>query len=146
MRYILALASVFVLTASAAHAHVTVSPVQSSQGSTETYTLNVPTEGASATTSVELDVPSDVTVLEVTAPAEQYRVVRADGRIVGITWQVDVPPGESRRVVFVTRNPAAGVQIAWNVHQLFADGSRRDWVEAAGSKRPAPRTQLAPKP
>jgi hypothetical protein len=142
----LSLATAFVLMASVAHAHITVSPVQSSSGSKETYTLNVPTEGAIATTTVELDVPPDVTILEVTAPAEQYRMVKAEGRVVGIIWQVEVPPGEGRKLVFVAQNPGAGAQIEWKVHQLFADGSRRDWVEAAGSKRPAPRTLLGPKP
>jgi hypothetical protein len=146
VRRFVALVGALVLIASLAHAHITISPVQSSQGSDETYALNVPTEGASATTSVELDIPPDVTILEVTAPAEQYRIVKADGRVVGVIWRMEVPPGEGRKLVFVARNPGGGSQIEWKVHQLFADGSRRDWIEAAGSHRPAPRTQLAPKP
>jgi uncharacterized protein YcnI len=146
LRYILPIAAAFALMAGVAHAHITVTPVPSSPASKETYTLNVPTEGAVATTSVELDVPSDVTVVDVTAPAEQYRLLKAEGRVVGIIWQVEVPPGEGRKLVFVAQNPSAGAQIEWKVHQLFADGSRRDWVEAAGSKRPAPRTLLGPRP
>ena len=146
MRYILPIAVAFAFTAGVAQAHITVSPLQSSSGSRETYTLNVPTEGSSATTSVELDVPSDVTVVEVAAPTEQYRLLKAEGRVVGIIWQVEVPPGEGRKLVFVAQNPSSGAQIEWKVHQLFADGSRRDWVEAAGSTRPAPRTLLGPKP
>jgi uncharacterized protein YcnI len=146
LRYILPIAAVFSLMAGMAHAHITVSPVQSSPGTRETYTLNVPSEGTVATTSVELDVPSDVTVVEVTATAEQYRLLKAEGRVVGIIWQIEVPPGEGRKLVFVAQNPSDGAQIEWKVHQLFADGSRRDWVEAVGSKRPAPRTLLGPKP
>lgn len=144
MRYILPTALAFVLMASSAYAHITVSPLRSGPGAKETYTLNVPTEGPTATSAVELDVPPGVTILEVTAPAEQYRLLKAEGRVVGIVWQVDVPPGEGRKLVFVAQNPGVGAQIEWKVHQLFADGSRRDWVEAAGSKRPAPRTQLDP--
>jgi hypothetical protein len=146
VRYALPLAIALTLVASIAHAHVTVSPAQSSAGMKVAYTLNVPTEGASATTSVELDIPLDVAILEVMAPAEEYRLLKAEGRIVGIVWQVVVPPGEGRKIVFVAQNPGAGAQIEWKVHQLFADGSRRDWVEAVGSKRPAPRTLLGPKP
>jgi hypothetical protein len=107
--------------------------------------LTVPTEGASATTSVELEVPAEVTVVEVKGGAGDYRTVKADGRIVSVVWSVQIPPGDSRQLVFVARNPSRSAEIQWKAHQVFADGSRRDWVEPPGAGRqPAPRTRLEP--
>lgn len=48
----------------AAMAHVTVRPRESHAGAEERYFVRVPTEGAVATTSVHLEVPEGVTVLE----------------------------------------------------------------------------------
>src|SRR6266508_4754603 len=64
-------AAVLLATGTVALAHVTVAPRQSKTGATERYTVRVPTEGQVMTTSVELEVPSGVTVVEV-VPGKDY--------------------------------------------------------------------------
>jgi uncharacterized protein YcnI len=128
-----------------AQAHVTVSPSESTPGKTETYTFNVPTEGKSPTTAVELEVPPEMTIISVSGPESGYTLTRSADRIVGITWRVNIPPGGDQQLVLVARNPTApsfGVQ--WKVHQRFADGTSADWVDPPPA-RPAPRTRVLPK-
>lgn len=133
------------LVAGGALAHVLIAPTASEMGKQETYTLTVPTEGASATTGVELEVPSEVTVVSVSAPAADYTLTRDEGRIIGITWHVHIPPGDEKQLVFVAQNPQGPTRtIRWKVHQLFADGTRADWVDPPPS-RPAPSTRLSGK-
>ncbi len=72
---------VFVLlTAATAGAHVTVWPQQSQVGAGERYRVRAPTEGQVATTSVELEVPPDVTVTGVLVGAAPYEVRREGHR------------------------------------------------------------------
>jgi uncharacterized protein YcnI len=131
-----------VLTAAIVDAHVTVAPRESQAGAVEKYTVRVPTEGQVATTSVELEVPADVTITEVVAGAAFSYDVRRDGnRIVAITWKQDIPPKASGEFVFLARNPAGG-QIAWKARQRFADGTSADWVGVEGDRRPASVTKI----
>ena len=126
-----------------AQAHVRITPGESKVGATETYTARVPTEGKVATTSVQLDVPDGVTVVSALAPAgATYDLKRDGGRIVAITWTVDIKPGEASQLSFVARIPNAGEQIAWKAHQRYADGTSSDWIGAAGTRQPALVTKL----
>ena len=135
------------LIASNAFAHVTVRPRESKPGTTETYTVRVPTEGKVATTSVVLDVPQGVTIDSV-APADGVtsELKRAADRVVAITWTVTISPGENKEFVFVAKNPSAGTEIAWKAHQRYADGTSSEWVGAAGTRQPAPVTKLTAAP
>jgi len=140
-----AMALALVLLPATAQAHVTVSPSESTPGKTETYTFNVPTEGKSPTTAVELEVPPEMTVISVNGPETAYTLTRSGDRIVGVTWRVNIPPGGAQQLVVVARNPmqpSFGVQ--WKVHQRFADGTSADWVDPPPA-RPAPRTRVLPK-
>jgi len=128
-----------VLAATAAHAHVTIRPREAKAGVTETYTMRVPTEGKVATTSVELEVPDGVTINSAPGASEQKK---SGDRAISITWTVDIEPAQSQELTFVARNPTAGSEIAWKVHQRYADGTSSDWVEPAGSRRPGPVTKL----
>lgn len=139
------MALALVLLPATAQAHVTVSPSESTPGKTETYTFNVPTEGKSPTTAVELEVPSEMTIISVSGPQTAYTLTRSADRIVGVAWRVDIPPGGAQQLVVVARNPTEpsfGVQ--WKVHQRFADGTSADWVDPPPA-RPAPRTRVLPK-
>ncbi len=140
------LAVAFVLSAAVvAQAHVTVWPRESRAGAGERYTVRVPTEGKVATTSVELEVPSDVTVTGVLAPnGYTYEAKREKDRIVSITWKQEIKPGEYGEFVFFARNPKNAEQIAWKVRQRLADGTSVDWVGPAGDRRPASVTRLTP--
>lgn len=139
------LAAAFALAAAvAAQAHVTVWPRESRAGAGERYTVRVPTEGKVATTSVELEVPPDVTVTGVLVPSGYtYEVKREKDRIVAITWKQEIKPGEYGEFVFFARNPKAA-QIAWKVKQRHADGTSADWVGPEGDRRPASITKLTP--
>lgn len=128
-------------------AHVGVRPRESKPGAEERYTVRVPTEGAVATTSVRLDIPEGVTILEVEkASGESFEVDRKGDRIVAITWKRNIPPKETSEFFFRARNPQTGAEIAWKAHQHFADGTHTAWVEPAGGKRPGPLTKLTDTP
>lgn len=126
-------------------AHVTVWPRETRAGAGERYTVRVPTEGKTATTSIELEVPPGVTVTGVLVPnGYSYEVKREGERIVSITWKQEIKPGEYGEYVFFARNPKDGDQIAWKVKQRLADGTSADWVGPAGDRRPASVTKLGP--
>jgi len=131
---------------SVVHAHVSITPRESTQGATEKYTVRIPTEGKVATTAAELDVPEGVIVETLLAPAGwKYEVKRKDDRIVAITWQTDVKPGEFIEVAFVARNPRQGKEIVWTLRQRFADGTVTDWTTGPQGARPTAVTRLAPR-
>lgn len=138
-----AIAAAIVLASAPARAHVVVFPQQSQAGASERYTVRVPTEGQVATTSVELEVPAEMTVSGVLVGGGfTYDVRREGNRIVAITWKQEIKPGEIGEFVFFARNPKTG-QIAWKAHQRFADGTAADWVGVEGDRRPASVTRLA---
>ena len=131
-----------VVAGSIVSAHVTVWPQESRSGAGERYTVRVPTEGKVTTTSVELEVPTDVVVSGVLVGAGYtYEVRRENDRIVAITWKQEIKPAEYGEFVFFARNPKAA-QIAWKVRQRYADGTSADWFGVEGDRRPASVTRL----
>ena len=131
------------LVPSFAGAHVSVRPRESKPGVEERYTVRVPTEGTVATTHVILEIPSDVTVLEVVpADGATFEVTKQGGRISAITWRKQIAPKAFAEFVFRARNPMTN-EIAWKAHQHFSDGSVADWIGPAGDKRPASVTKLS---
>jgi len=143
MKKSLLFATLVVLVPSLAMAHVSVRPRESKSGAEEQYTVRVPTEGAVATTHVVLEIPADVTVLEV-LPAEgaTFETAKQGDRITSITWRKAIPPKASAEFAFRARNPVAA-EIAWKAHQHFSDGTVADWIGAAGVSRPASVTKLS---
>ena len=142
MRRAVITALVMIAFTAAVRAHVTVWPQQSQAVASERYTVRVPTEGQVATTSVELEVPADVTVTGVLVGSGYTYEARKEGtRIVAITWKQEVKPAEVAEFVFFARNPKA-TQIAWKAHQRFADGTSADWTGVEGDRRPAAVTRL----
>ena len=131
--------------AAIAGAHVTVSPRESKAGATQKYLVRVPTEGKVSTVSVDLEIPSDVEITEVSAPAgATHEEKRQAGRIIAITWTIEIKPGDMAELPFTATNPTSGASISWKAHQHFADGTTTDWSGAVGQPRPAARTTLAP--
>jgi uncharacterized protein YcnI len=127
----------------AANAHVSITPRQSTTGATEKYTIRIPTEGKVATTGAEIEFPAGVIVETIQAPMGwKYDVKRQDDRIVSMTIQADVKPGEFIEVGFVARNPRSGTQIVWTLRQRFADGTVTDWTKGPNGVRPTAVTQL----
>jgi hypothetical protein len=72
-------------------------------------------------------------------------VKRQDDRIVSMSIQADVKPGEFIEVGFVARNPRSGERIVWTLRQRFADGTVTDWTTGPnGAPRPTAVTRLTP--
>jgi uncharacterized protein YcnI len=132
------------LSATAADAHIIIRPREATVGATEMYTMRVPPEGKVATTSVELDVPDGVTIVTINAAAGSFEQKKSGDRTTSITWKVDIQAAQAQKLTFVATNPTSGSEIAWRVHQRYADGTSSDWVEPAGSRRPGPVTKLLP--
>ena len=129
----------------AAEAHVRITPAESKAGATETYSARVPTEGTVATTSVQLDVPDGVMIVSASAPAgASYELNKEGDRIVAVVWTTAITPGNVAMLSFVARNPNAGDQIVWKVHQRYEDGTSSEWTGPAGTRGPAPVTTLLP--
>src|SRR5215210_9284869 len=143
---ILGAATLALLLSAAVQAHVSITPRESTAGATEKYVVRVPTEGKVTTTGAELDVPEGVVVEVLAVPAGwKYEVKRQGDRIVAITWQMDIKPGEFAEFGFVARNPRDKTQIVWTLRQRFADGTVTDFTKtAAGAIRPTAVTKLAP--
>jgi uncharacterized protein YcnI len=141
-----AAAALALLFPAIAQAHVSITPRESTHGATEKYTVRIPTEGKVATTAAEMDVPEGVIIETLQVPAGwKYEVKRKDDRIVAITWQADIKPGEFIEVGFVARNPREGTQIVWTLRQRFADGTVSDWTKGPNGIRPTAVTRLAPR-
>ena len=130
-----------------AQAHVTISPRESLSGATEKYTVRVPTEGDVTTTGAELEVPDGVVVEVLSVPnGWTYEATRRDGRIVAISWAMDIAPGEFAEFGFVARNPRDGTtELVWTLRQLFADGTVRDWTMGPNGIRATAVTTLSPR-
>jgi uncharacterized protein YcnI len=129
----------------AASAHVSMWPRESRAGMTERYTVRVPIEGKVATTKAEMMVPEGVTVGLVGAAGSTWKheIKRENDRIVGVTWHVNIPPGEFMEFVFLARNPKDKTEIVWSLRQTFADGTSEDWTKAPDGKiRPTATTKL----
>ena len=142
MKRNLVLAALVLTVPSMAMAHVSVRPRESKSGAEERYTVRVPTEGAVATTHVQLEIPAGVTVLEVVPhDGATFETSKQGGRITAITWKKEIPPKGSAEFVFRARNPEAG-DVVWKAHQHFSDGTAADWVGAPGERRPAAVTKL----
>jgi uncharacterized protein YcnI len=126
-------------------AHVVVTPRESAAGAEQVYTVRVPTEGTVSSTSVELDVPAGVHVMQVASGDGYTFDVKKDGnRIVSITWKQEIKPKEFKLYTFTAHNPQPGA-LQWKAHQTFADGSMRHWIGERGSKEPASVTTIVPK-
>jgi uncharacterized protein YcnI len=140
-------AAVTALVPSMLHAHVSISPRQSMAGATERYIVRVPTEGKVATTGAELDVADGVVIETVAVPMGwTYALKRQGDRIVGITWQMDIKPGEFAEFGFVARNPRGKSEIVWTLRQRFADGTVEDFTKRPNGIRPTALTKLTPRP
>jgi uncharacterized protein YcnI len=130
------------LAPSLAIAHVSVQPRESKPGAEEQYTVRVPTEGTVATTHVTLEIPSELTVIEVlSADGATFETAKQGARITSITWRKEIPPKATAEFRFRARNPVSG-EIVWKAHQHFSDGTIADWIGVAGDRRPASVTKL----
>jgi len=144
-RYLAAGIVCVALSVAVLDAHVVVSPRESAAGAEQIYTVTVPNEMTVPSTTVELDIPAGLHVMQVASGDGFMFDVKKDGdRIVSITWKQEIKPKETRRYTFTAHNPEPAA-LPWKAHQTFADGSKIDWVGERGTKRPASVTTIVPK-
>ena len=144
-RYIPAAFLVVALSVAVLDAHVVVTPRESAAGAEQIYTVRVPTEGTVSSTSLELDIPAGMHVMQVTSGEGFTFEVKKDGdRIVAITWKQEIKSKEFKLYTFTAHNPQPGA-LPWKAHQTFADGSMVHWVGERGTKQPASVTNIVAK-
>jgi uncharacterized protein YcnI len=116
-------------------AHVMVSPPQSKAGATQKYEVRVHNEAKVAVTSIELEIPDDVTVTTVAKPVAGSYATKTNGdRIKSVSWQIDVQPNKYVALPFTAKNPDGPAELHWNVREHLADGSVVDWSDKPGAK------------
>lgn len=126
-------------------AHIMVSPPQSKNGSTQKYELRVHNEGKVAATSVELDIPEGVTVIDIEKPqVGTVTTVTTGVRIARLTWAVDVQPSKYVALTFNAKNPETAGAVRWTIREHLADGSVVEWSDNPGAQQKGSTTTLSP--
>jgi uncharacterized protein YcnI len=133
--------------APAAFAHARVSPAVSLAGELQLYSLAVPTEKESLTTTkIVLTVPQGFGIDSfVPAPGWTRQVQQTgsgEGAVVqNVTWTGgNVPTGEDSLFQFLAQ-PADTGTYAFHVVQTYSDGSIVDWSGPESGEAPAPTIQ-----
>ena len=126
-------------------AHVIVTPRESVTGAEQVYSVSVPNELTVPSTTLELEIPAGMHVMQVaTGDGFTYEVKKNGNQIQSITWKREIKPKERAVFTFTAHNPQPG-PVQWKAHQTFADGSMKHWVGERGSKEPASVTTIVPK-
>ena len=133
------------VAAASLSAHVIVSPTLSKSGAVQKYEVRVHNEAKVAATSIEVDIPDGVTIVDIAkSPNGTATTKKAGDRVTGITWKIDVQPNKYVALPFTAKNPVDGVaELHWTLHEHLADGSTVDWSDKAGSKEKGSVTKLA---
>jgi uncharacterized protein YcnI len=135
------------LTISAAQAHVTVLPRESTAGATQKYTVRVPNEKTIANVRVEVEFPANVEIMSVSEKAGWKLEVKKDasGKATGAVWSgASLAPRDIAEFEFLARNPNGETKLVWKAVQVYEDGSRSEWTGPQGTRSPAPVTQIKP--
>lgn len=132
--------------ATQAEAHAKIGPSVVTVGSSNAYTLMVPTESETATTtSVVMEVPDGFNLggFEATPGIKREVVSTGSGeeaKISKVTWTgLKVPSGESAFLRFsgyVTDDKPH--EFTFKVEQTYSDGKVVDWAGPADADEPAP--------
>jgi uncharacterized protein YcnI len=126
-------------------AHVIVTPRESAAGAEEVYTVSAMAEGTVSATTLELEIPAGIHVIQVASGNGITFEVKKDGdRISSITWKSEIKPKGRALYTFTAHNPQPGA-LQWKAHQTFADGTMKHWIGERGSKEPAAVTTIVPK-
>ncbi|GFN30153.1 YcnI family copper-binding membrane protein [Paenibacillus xylaniclasticus] len=130
-------------------AHVTVSPSETTQGAYEIFTVRVPTEEQSETTTIELLFPEGVEISRVLPqPGWSYSFGNdADGGNASIVWTAEgagLKEGEFGEFKLQGKVADDVQELVWKAVQTYANGSVVEWVGEAGAKTPASVTRVLP--
>jgi len=138
-----ALGGALIIAAGAA-AHAEMSPAVAPTSHGQLFTLAVPTEKESATTTkVELTVPSGFAIDSFVPAPGWKRSVQTKGSgeqaiVQKVTWNGGkVPTGEDSAFHFLA-SPSSSKTYDFKVRQTYSDGSIVDWSGPESSDTPAP--------
>jgi uncharacterized protein YcnI len=137
------------LVASAsAFAHAEISPAVALSGTSQLFTLAVPTEKENVTTTkIELTPPSGFSIDSFVPSPGWNRDVKETGsggeaQIQQVTWSGgSVPTDEDALFQFVASGDSAK-SYGFNVRQTYSDGTVVDWSGPESSDTPAPVVEL----
>jgi uncharacterized protein YcnI len=136
--------AVALVVAASASAHATLSPPLVTAGTTQLFTLAVPTEKERATTTqIELTAPEGFAIDSFVPAAGWKRATDQSGSgeqvvVRKATWTGGaVPTGEAAVFQFVG-HPDAAKTYTFKVRQTYSDGTVVDWAGAKGDEEPAP--------
>ena len=144
MNRALSLLTILLLAVAPAFGHVTVQPKQSAPGAVEKYILRVPTEKFVPTVRVDVEFPATLTV-SAFEPKPGLKIEEKkdpSGKIIGVTLNGSLGPGESTQFNFTTRNPGESGKLIFKAIQTYEDGTKSEWTGAEGSKTPAPIVEI----
>jgi uncharacterized protein YcnI len=144
MKRILWIAAISIVTVAPAFAHVTVQPKQSAPGVTAKYVLRVPTEEFVPTVRVDVEFPAtlNVSVFEPKAGWKIEEKKDSSGKIIGVTLNGSLGPGESTQFNFTAQNPVDQGKLVFRAIQTYQDGTKSEWTGPEGSKTPAPVVEI----
>src|SRR3954447_17301917 len=129
-----------------AHAHVSPPVAQAKEG--QVFTLAVPTEKESAsTTKVELTPPSGFSIDSFSPAPGWKREVQSTGsgeetQIQKVTWSGGSVPHEEAATFEFLGSADSAKTYSFDVRQTYSDGSVVDWNGPESSDAPAPVVQL----
>lgn len=138
------------LFAGVASAHVTVQPMETSQGKYEVFTVRVPSESEeSSTTKIEVKFSDDVNITRFEPkPGWTYEVQKdSTGKITGVTWTTNgegLSPTEFEQFNMQGKVGDETTEIVWKAYQTYKDGSVVEWVGAEDAEKPASVTTVNP--
>ncbi|TKC16364.1 YcnI family copper-binding membrane protein [Robertmurraya kyonggiensis] len=144
------IAGAFFLFASAASAHVTVAPAETTQGKYEVFTVKVPSEKEEVSTKkIEVTVPEEVNISRIEPKAGWTYEVEKDAteKITKIIWTAEgdgLSPIEFGMFNMSGKVADDATEIVWKAYQTYTDGSVVEWVGAEGADTPASVTTVQP--
>lgn len=131
-----------------ASAHVTVHPSEVTEGSYETFTVNVPSEEEDTpTVRVKVAIPKGVVISRV-MPVQgwRYDMEKDDtGKVTSITWQATgdgLSPTEFTQFKMSGKVNENVNELTFKAYQTYGDGTVVKWVGAEGSETPASVTNV----
>ncbi|MGH8902344.1 MAG: YcnI family protein [Egibacteraceae bacterium] len=137
-------AALILLPASAALAHVTVRADNTTPGGFAKYTVRVPNESDSAsTTEIEVRMPDGFGQASV-QPKPGWRM-QLEGGVLTISGG-KISPGQFDEFSFSARNPEAAGDLTFPAIQTYDDGTVANWTGQPDAEEPAPVVKIAGTP
>jgi periplasmic copper chaperone A len=137
-------ATLILLPARAAQAHVTVRADNTAPGSYAKYTVRVPNESDTAsTTKIELKLPAGFEQASV-QPKPGWTVQLANAEL--IISGGKIAPGQFDEFSFSARNPETAADLTFPAIQTYDDGTVANWIGQPGTDEPAPVVKIAGTP